>query len=517
VRQMQFSLEMTPDYVLHIGAGSGSDVADYMDANMDPIILVDADPEMIEELQVLTKDMAPVRVIEAAVSEEAGDALFYQSNFTDLSGLLPPSEALGLSFPGAQVLRQLRVSCQSPVSLINALNVPKTRAGILVIEAPGVALRILKALAGSEAITGFQAVRIQDAKEPLYEGAPTLSQIRAQLEDLGYLTFLEAVPEDPERPYIIGVINRAKTAQFDSLLEQNRNLRGHFASFKEACEAANVEATDLRKALETQKQQSANELEEARNQAELEVSKLAAELETQKQQSANELEEARNQAELEVSKLAAELETQKQQSANELEEARNQAELEVSKLAAELETQKQQSANELEEARNQAELEVSKLAAELETQKQQSANELEEARNQAELEVSKLAAELESQKQQSANELEEARNQAELEVSKLAAENQRLEGEHQAALLELQSTCTALETQKQQGEEALKAEKSSLQKCEASLSQTQEALQECEQSLDALSHRSEVARQDLNRIEGQITLLSDLLLREGGL
>ncbi|NKX30071.1 hypothetical protein HGE68_09350 [Rhodobacteraceae bacterium R_SAG6] len=204
---MIFSIFSSADYVVHIGAGQGDDLADYVDAGLQTIVLVDAAPAAAESLRRRALGNEAVHVIEAAVNGTGGEAIFHNINFSDLSGLLPPSQTLIDLFPGVQITSSVPMQAVAIPDLLHNVCSNQEGRGLLVLETPGVALGIVHALAKSGQLKQFPVIRIQDAIEPLYLGAPSLCSIREELERSGYVTFDSGAQSDPDRPSFLAFSN----------------------------------------------------------------------------------------------------------------------------------------------------------------------------------------------------------------------------------------------------------------------------------------------------------------------
>ena len=205
---MKFSIAVHPDYVVHIGAGYGTDIETYEKAGVESMLLVEADPEAAEALRNRTQGMASAQVIEAAVNGSGGEQTFYKSSFSALSGLLPPSPKLENLFPGARLTSSTSMEATSASDLLQSAPLPQEGTGLLVVETPGVALEIVRSLVSSGKLNQFSALRIQESVEPLYLGAPKLSRIRDELEMLGYFTFQDLEKGDPARPHLVALSRR---------------------------------------------------------------------------------------------------------------------------------------------------------------------------------------------------------------------------------------------------------------------------------------------------------------------
>lgn len=200
---IDFSLSFPVTYVVHIGAGFGAEAEAYLAAGLAPIVLVDADRHAVAALEDLARHTPAIRAVEAAVSARSGEQNFHRCNFSDLSALSVPEPALLEIFPGLEVLETAQVTTLSVVELLEGCDLPQNGQGLLVIEAPGEALGILAALAEAGWLARFPVLRLQEGQQVLHCGAAGITALTAELEKLGYSCWLEATPEDPDRPYLV--------------------------------------------------------------------------------------------------------------------------------------------------------------------------------------------------------------------------------------------------------------------------------------------------------------------------
>lgn len=248
---MEFTLSVPVTHVLHIGAGCGVDVEGYTTAGLDPVVLVDADPEVVTHLQTRTGGLSAVRVVQAAVSTRKDAQLLFRTNFSELNSLSRPDQLREL-FPGLTILAEEPVEPVSPLQLLDELQFPQDGVGLLVLEAPGETTGILAALAEAGRLTQFPVIRIQEGGELLHDCASGLAAICVQLRAFGYDSWVEGDAADPDRPHIVA-------------------YRG----------SAGADAEKRVAELEAETVQQAQDLERiasARSRAEAEVEKLAAQV-----------------------------------------------------------------------------------------------------------------------------------------------------------------------------------------------------------------------------------------------
>ena len=264
-------------HVVHIGAGAGTELALWQTAGAQTITLIEGDPGIAERLE--TESGAGVKVIAAVVSGDTSKRAFRRMSFADLSSLRAPTGLKEL-FPGLKTLSQDMVIPVDPAQLIDRDALSETGANLLMIEAPGEALGILKALEAADLLLQFDAIHLQEARTPLYDNAPPAKEIRDYLTGAGFTARFEVNPEDPERPCLSAEIDRVAIAH----KRQSAAMSGAMAAMEtrnsqleEALEDAGRTALDLRAGLATLQQQSAARIKEMDAEAEtLKVAQTAA-------------------------------------------------------------------------------------------------------------------------------------------------------------------------------------------------------------------------------------------------
>ena len=239
-------LSGSPLHVLHIGAGTGRDLARYLEAGARAVTLVEADAEAIPALQALAAERDNVHIVEAAVSGTPAPRPFRRMNFADLSAFRAPSPALKALFPGLRSLSEDVLAPVDPVALLHGLNLPAEGELLLVLETPGETLGILHALKAADLLARVDGIRLQEGREPLYEGAPTAGEIANFLTSEGFSAKFDPDSEDPDRPHLIARIDRAAAA----LRTELESARGEASAAQEALATERDSAATLRTELD---------------------------------------------------------------------------------------------------------------------------------------------------------------------------------------------------------------------------------------------------------------------------
>ncbi|WP_093993411.1 hypothetical protein [Flavimaricola marinus] len=188
--------------IVHLGAGTGEALDNYLDSGAAQIVLVEPEPERAEDLRALVaslsaRDQARVQVIERAVAMQDGTAMLTVFNQTDASSLVPPT---GLSelYPGLRVLSRTEVETVSPASLLKTLTLDPDALNWLIVETPGLEAQVLRALADLGGLTQFVRLDLRCGAEPLYEGAASGQEILTWLAEEGYLLGPSPEEADPD-------------------------------------------------------------------------------------------------------------------------------------------------------------------------------------------------------------------------------------------------------------------------------------------------------------------------------
>lgn len=202
-------------HVVHIGAGAGEGVPAWREAGAKTITLIEGDPGIAELLEAQVGADDGVRVVQAVVSGDLRERAFRRMNFPDLNSLRAPTGLKEL-FPGLKTLSKELVQPVDPARLIAPLDLPDAGAengtNLLVIEAPGEALGILKALAAADLLLRFDMIHLTEAREPLYNKAPPAADILSYLLEAGFSGAFEDNPDDPEMPWLNARLDRVALA-----------------------------------------------------------------------------------------------------------------------------------------------------------------------------------------------------------------------------------------------------------------------------------------------------------------
>lgn len=188
-----------PAAIIHLGAGHCRELDDYLATGAGRIVLVEANPAIVQVLHRRTSNLAHVEVIPTAVAETGGKALLTILNLPAFSSLRAPT-GLRKLFPGLRPRGQVEVETTSPVDLIDAGRLDSDRENMLVIDVPGEEAVVLDVLRTSGRLDRFATIVLHCGKTALYEGGQDADVLLRALEKDGYDAVRIEDGTDPDRP-----------------------------------------------------------------------------------------------------------------------------------------------------------------------------------------------------------------------------------------------------------------------------------------------------------------------------
>lgn len=219
------------DTILHIGAGVGHELADYLAAGPESITLVEPNPEALKELRRLAAGQANVDIIPAAVTENDGTAPLQVLNFAALSSLREPT-GLRKLFPGVRIVAQPEVDTISAVSLLGQLELDEDKTHWLIVDAPGEEQAIFQALLDSDQLHRFCHISLHSGNTPLYEGGSDVRTLLDWLAGQGYR--LQSIGRhDPDRPAYQLILEAARLEQEHKMQELDKITRNRAAEISQ--------------------------------------------------------------------------------------------------------------------------------------------------------------------------------------------------------------------------------------------------------------------------------------------
>ena len=293
------------DKVIHIGAGTAVDLDGYLAAGAKEIVLVEPLPAEAHSLRQLLAGPKYVehniKVLELAVATELQADQLFEYNAPSTASL---RQATGLKalFPGLKILAQHTVDTVSPEQFIQTYKPAEDETALLVVQAPGEACSIVKALIEADLLKCFRHLCFTANPEPFYAGSKAADVVLSLLKQQGF-ELLETNEQDPDWPSYV--------MQRSPLKDTIEQLEIQLKQSQQVLATEQKTHQDKASALKTQLQQSQQQHTEFEQQLVDQKKQLdtkAAELQKmqdQHAQAAKQLEQARKA-------LASEQQTSKQ-------------------------------------------------------------------------------------------------------------------------------------------------------------------------------------------------------------
>ncbi|MFH7321147.1 hypothetical protein ACHHRT_11135 [Desulfurivibrio sp. D14AmB] len=211
--------------IIHLGAGRGRELDEYLAAKPERIVLVEADPVAAQQLARRTAHLPQVEVVAVAIAPAGSRAVLNIFNLAAFSSLRVPT-GLREMFPGLRLSREVEVDALSPVELVEISGLAPDRSNWLVIDVPGEEAEVLEALQQAGMLHLFDRVVLHCGRVALYEGGRDAEQLLRLLEDKGFEVVSCEAEMDPDRPCWV--------LQKNLLKIENRELRSQVEQLQKA-------------------------------------------------------------------------------------------------------------------------------------------------------------------------------------------------------------------------------------------------------------------------------------------
>ncbi|MBK1649515.1 hypothetical protein [Rhabdochromatium marinum] len=353
------------DTLIHLGAGPCRELEAHLASGAKRLMLVEADPQLVDSLRSRAQGLTQVSVTQAALAPTAGAVTFHRYNLPD-AGSLQPATGLHNLFPGLKLQEKLPLQALGIGDFISSLALAAEGRHRLIIDLPGQEMASLMALTDAGQLQGFWQLDLHCGNQPLYEQTVAAEEILGWLGEQGFDLIERDDAHDPDRP-------RWTFKRNDLLME----LKAAKAEASRQTLLAAERAEELKKTSQARDQVQAQiaELTKARDAAKAEADKQA-QLAAERVEELKKTSQARDQAQAQIAELTkardaakAEADKQAQLAAERVEElkktsqARDQAQAKIAELTkardaakAEAEKQTKSAAQYKAEAEKQAQL-----------------------------------------------------------------------------------------------------------------------------------------------------------------
>jgi FkbM family methyltransferase len=271
------------DTIVHFGAGRCSELENYLALQPRQLLLVEADPQLAEDLQNRTKNRESVQVKCAAIAGKPGPAIFNRYNLPEVSSLRCAKGLIEL-FPGLKTVDKLKVEAISPDSLLSPLNLNPEQENLMVIDLPGEELSVLKALQQSQKLHLFSEVLLHCGCQSLYEGSELAEEVLEWLRGENFDLVAEDNSINPDRPCWtlrrndMQLRNYELQDQVEQSIRKNQELENQAAALQDQVETLTKEI-DVQKKLSEEHITKSGHLTKARDEQVKAIAKLQAKIE----------------------------------------------------------------------------------------------------------------------------------------------------------------------------------------------------------------------------------------------
>lgn len=297
------------DVILHIGAGQGGQLEEWLASGAQRIVLFEPHPGLAKRLTRAWQGKPSVSVVPRAIAAEAGARTLQEYNLPEANSLRAPT-ALKRLFPGLKHINDYPVQAITPDQMMAEYGPAENASASLVIEAPGEAHAILQPLMENDLLDRFAELSISMTVAPCYQGSVASEQTLEALRDYGF-DVVSHDDQDPDWPHWVLQRNPLKVElkKLQHRLSQAEQEKAEAGQHSRQLEQQLTEQQAARKSLEQEykKQQQTRESEQAKSQqehdglkkqlTEQQAAKKTLEQEYKTQQQARESEQAKTRQE----------------------------------------------------------------------------------------------------------------------------------------------------------------------------------------------------------------------------
>ena len=176
--------------LLHIGAGVGSQLADYEALNINNVIAIEADNALFKKLQSKAKRYQNVLAIQGWVAASDQECSVYELSNPRFNSLLAPDEL----FSHFSNLKMISTKSVMPLAFSDVISkhveLNPAQQNILVLEAQGYEATLIKNCASQE-LNKFDWVIVRSSEETLYKTGANKTQLIEVTSSLGYECILQ--------------------------------------------------------------------------------------------------------------------------------------------------------------------------------------------------------------------------------------------------------------------------------------------------------------------------------------
>jgi len=188
-----------PGVILHIGAGRGSDLKQYLTLDPKCIVFVEADLEFAKLLTDSYSNIPQLSVVNKVITSQGGEVSFHKFNLSDYNGIYPPGDKLFELYPGLKEKECVRQRSQKIVDFLESLGSLSDKSNYLIIDTPGEERAIINSIVNSKQIYEFEFVDIFCTREDFFNTGSHLKSISSLMSHACYELIGQASPYNNDR------------------------------------------------------------------------------------------------------------------------------------------------------------------------------------------------------------------------------------------------------------------------------------------------------------------------------
>ena len=348
--------------LIHVGAGSGNDLNDYVTQNFSDILLIEPIPKVFKQLESkiikLNKISAECNIsaLNFAVSNTTDtdkEKTFYITQPNRYSGLHKANKLKTL-FQNLKTEQEIKINTISLTDLIKKLTLDKNKKNALVLQINGAEFGVLTK-ARADDLMLFSSIVIQQGKNDYFEQASGKIDLTTLMKDKGFqlaikadndVVFSSLVFRKDESSLKIKALHENSNTQTARIVELESKLKAtHEATANEANKTAEQKKTqaariaELESELKSIHEVTANEANKTAEQKKIQaarITELEAELKSTHEATANEANKTAEQKKIQAARIAeleAELRATHEVTANGANKTAEQKKIQAARIA----------------------------------------------------------------------------------------------------------------------------------------------------------------------------------------
>lgn len=228
-----------PNAIVHIGAGTGSDLSTYLRFPGTQVLLVEPQPHFANRLRKNTVDQKNIEVVQAAVSDKTGQQQLNILSLPALSSLQRPANGLSTLMPSLRSDRAQQVDTITIDQLAEDFEINANDRNWLIIDAPGMETVLAEAASKSAPKPLFQHLFLRCSPADSYANGGSVNELLGLLGKRGFEVVGNEDPSDPDWRFF--------HLRFNEHLKASIDLAQQIEGLKDRCDEAAMQQKALEK------------------------------------------------------------------------------------------------------------------------------------------------------------------------------------------------------------------------------------------------------------------------------